>query len=363
MCAAAQYANNSKMFYIVNCSRSSTTILNFSANLFLFWISFYFCTINIDDALSSFFLFLFFSFLISQTLISASKLDAQLYPILTKQTNDLDILKQFLSDKLKNVLADIEKAQIEITHHIKTTAELKARDEKTAEKISQVLHNLNAIVDKLSLIQNEFRVLIESMIKFVQSLSTTKSRITQYFERMSIAGSQNIEELLSENNRFTEEISTQFHDLLEQSEQLIDRIRRQEPTETKEHDIRAVMSLLDHVRLTFETRNKNRVESLKREVDLHRFRTDLNDIFQNIDSLKTQLSESQGQYRDNKAAAKTAALSFDYFDQTIQVSDDKICATKKIDPTNSISKQLSVSTRRWRWINNDFLFSLGDRRL
>lgn len=229
------------------------------------------------------------------------------------------MLRAFLEEKLRNVLSDVEKAQLEITQHIQTTADLKPKDEKTVEKISQVLRNLNAIVEKLSLIQNEFRSLISAIIDFVKNVSSTKSRVVSYFERAPSVGAQNIEELLNENNRFTEEISTQFHSLMDQSETLIGQIRRQEPMEIKEHDIKYVMSLLDTLRLTFEMQNKVRVDNLRREVDTHRFRKDLNDIFQNIDQLKAQLNESQGQFMETPVGAKMATLSFEYFEQTIQV--------------------------------------------
>lgn len=252
-------------------------------------------------------------------MISASKLDAQLYPILTKQTSDLNALNVFLNDKLKNVLADIEKAQIELAHHIRTTAALKPKDGKTADKVAQVLRNLNAIVDKLTLIQNEFRSLVESIIAFVQQLIQTKTSIEQYFERLTAPNLENIDELFRENNQFTDGIMKRFQQLFDQSEKLIDQIRKQEPIEIKENDIKYIMTLLDTLRITFESQNNLHAVNLKQEVDIYRFKKDLNDIFQNIDHLKNQLNDTNGQFKENAASAKTTALGFDYFEQTIQV--------------------------------------------
>lgn len=273
---------------------------------------------------SEFLYFLFFPFcsIKHQTLISASKLDAELYPILTKQTSDLNALRTFLSDKLRNVLADIEKAQIEITHHINSTGDLKPKDGRTADKIAQVLHNLNAIVNKLSLIQNEFRALVEALMMFVQNLNNTKIGIEQYFERL-ITQSDNvnyIEEILQENNRFSDEISSKFHQLSEQRERLIEQIHKQEPNEIKEHDINYITALLNTLRTTFESQNGQRMASVRRNVDIQRFKIELNDLFQQIDQLKKQLNDTHGQFKDSAAAAKTTALAFDYFEQTIQVS-------------------------------------------
>lgn len=250
-------------------------------------------------------------------------MDAQLYPILTKQTSDLNALKTFLCDKLHNVLADIEKAQIEITHHIKSTDQLKPKDSKTADKIAQVLHNLNAIVNKLSLIQNEFRTLVESIVMFVQNLNNTKTGIEQYFERIPNQGASvnHTEEILQENNRFSNETMTKFRSLAEQSERLIEQIHKQEPNEIKNHDINYIMALLDTLRTTFESQNSQRMANLRKDVDVQRFKLDLNDLFQQIDQLKQQLNDTYGQYKESAAAVKTTALAFDYFEQTIQVSE------------------------------------------
>lgn len=271
---------------------------------------------------------------IRQTLISASKLDAQLYPILTKQTSDLNALKTFLSDKLRNVLADIEKAQIEITHHIKSTSELKPKDSKTADKIAQVLHNLNAIVNKLSLIQNEFRALVESIMMFVQNLNSTKTTIEQYFERIPTQSTNvnHTEEILQENIRFTDETAQKFRQLAEQSERLIEHIHNQEPNEIKEHDINYILALLDTLRTTFESQNSQRMANLRKDVDVQRFKMDLNDLFQQIDQLKRQLNDTHGQYKESAAAAKTTALAFDYFEQTVQVSAVIIWGQKRRCP-------------------------------
>lgn len=220
------------------------------------------------------------------------------------------------------MLADIEKAQIEITHHINSTDQLKPKDSKTADKIAQVLHNLNAIVNKLSLIQNEFRALVESIVMFVQNLNNTKTGIEQYFERIPNQGASvnHTEEILQENSRFSNETMTKFRQLADQSERLIEQIHKQEPNEIKDHDINYIMALLDTLRTTFESQNSQRMANLRKDVDVQRFKLDLNDLFQQIDQLKQQLNDTHDQCKESAAAAKTTALAFDYFEQTTQVS-------------------------------------------
>lgn len=239
------------------------------------------------------------------------------------------------------MLADIEKAQIEITHHIKSTGELKPKDSKTADKIAQVLHNLNAIVNKLSLIQNEFRSLVEAIVMFVQNLNNTKTGIEQYFERIpsQSANVNHIEEILQENNRFTAETSSKLRQLADQSERLIDQIHKQEPIEIKEHDINYIMALLDSLRSTFESQNSARMANLRKDVDVQRFKMDLNDLFQQIDQLKQQLNDTHGQYKESAAAAKTTALAFDYFEQTIQVSSESVERTNNENPLGRAKTQ------------------------
>lgn len=250
---------------------------------------------------------------------SATKLDAQLYPILTSQSNEPNDLKIFLTRKLQTVLNDIEKAQNEISYHIQTTTALAAKDELTAHKIAQVLRNLNDIVDKLANIRKEYKALLDAILSFVQSVISTTNDIENYFRKAQHADGDNVSRLVKENNQFRDSVLEQFRELLRQSEQLIELVRLKEPDGAKEHDTDRIIALLENLRLMFESKNNVRLVELQKEQNIHRFRDDLESILKSMDELKDQLIETHSRYKDAPVAAKTNLTGFEHFEKTIQV--------------------------------------------
>lgn len=267
--------------------------------------------------LNHFFSFHYFSEL--QTLSSAAKLDAQLYPILTTQSNEPNDLKIFLSGKLQTVLTDIAKAQDEISYHIRTTAALRAKDETTANKITQVLQNLNDIVDRLTNIRREYTILVDAILSFLNGVISTTNDIDHYFRLAQRPTGDNVGRLVKENNQFRDKTLEQFRELLRQSEQLIELVRLKEPDVAREHDTDRIIALLEHLRLVFESKNNVRMVDLQKEQNIHRFRDDLDSILKSMDELKEQLIETHSRYKEAPLAVRTTTSGFEHFEKTIQV--------------------------------------------
>lgn len=255
-------------------------------------------------------------------LISASKLDAQLYPILIKDTTDLKALKTFLYDKLHLFLVDIEKAQIEITHHIQTTAALKPKDDKTIDKVTQVLRNLNAIVDKLASIKNEFHSLVDSIVDYLENLITTKNAIELHFNEMPLVAKDlnEIEQTLAANEQFGQKIRMEINRLAEHQVRLVEQINKQEPNETKQHDVEYVKGLLCAIQELFESENAAFVNQLKVDRDIHKFKFDIKIIFDEMDQLKNRTNWAHEQLKEALITGCTGLLKCESFEQPIQVS-------------------------------------------
>lgn len=239
-----------------------------------------------------------------------------------KQTTDLTVLKAFLRDKLHLFLADIEKAQIEITHHIQTTAALQPKDDKTIDKVTQVLRNLNAIVNKLASIKNELQSLIDGIVDYIESLITTKNSIDLYFKQAPLlsSDSKSIDAKIAENEQFNEKIRKELWILGEHRDRLIEQIGKQEPPEAKDHDINFVKSLLDIVRDEFESRNAALIERLRCEGDVERFKVNFKSIFEDVDRLKTQVNNTEAQLKQTLLTSNTEYISYESYEQVIQVS-------------------------------------------
>lgn len=241
-----------------------------------------------------------------------------------KQTTDLNVLKAFLQDKVHLFLADIEKAQIEITHHIQTTAALQPKDDKTIDKVTQVLRNLNAIVNKLASIKSEFQTLIDGIVDFLESLITIKNSIELYFKQAVLTSeSKNIDARIADNEQFSNKIQNELRVLCEQKDRLIDQIDKQEPFETKDHDINFVRSLFNIVRDEFETKQSELVDKLKSEGDVERFKANFNSIFDEIDQLKSQLNNTQQQLRETLLTSTSNYIKHENYNNLIQVNNMK----------------------------------------
>lgn len=238
-----------------------------------------------------------------------------------KPTTDLNVLKAFLHDKLHLFLADIDKAQIEITHHIQATAALQPKDDKTIDKVTQVLRNLNAIVNKLTSIKSDFHTLIDGIVNFIESLITTKNSIKLYFDHVSLnSDSKNIDGKIEENKQFVNKIEKELRTLSEQKDHLIEQINKKEPFEAKEHDKTVVKSLLDKIRDEFETKNATLLDRLKSEGDVERFKADFELIFKDIDRLKNQLNTTQEQLKETLLTSNSKYLTYESYDHAIQVN-------------------------------------------
>lgn len=230
---------------------------------------------------------------------------------------------------MQTVLTDIAKAQDEISYHIRTTAALRAKDEPTANKIAQVLQNLNDIVAKLSNIRHEYTALVDAMLSFLNSIISTTNEIDLYFRQAQHPTSENVDRLVKESNQFRDQILAQFRELLRQSEQLIELVRLKEPEMAREHDTDRIIALLEHLRLVFESKNNGRVAELQREQNIHRFRDDLESILKSMDELKDQLIETHNRYKEQPAAH--GSTGFGHFEKTIQVIQIAIVCPRQIN--------------------------------
>lgn len=220
------------------------------------------------------------------------------------------------------MLNEIEKAHIELQQRIDTTAALKSKDEQTSEKIAQVINNLCAIKTKLESISIEYKILLENIIIFLDSIIDLKTDIENYFvnqQKYSTINKDNVDDLVQKHELFRDNIMNKFKTLIKQSEQIIDRIRNQEPNDAKEHDTDRIISLLENLRIVFESQNDTKTIELKKQNEIIRFNKELTEINKNIDDLERQLNEIQEQCGESSGSAKAAAIAFEYIDRTIQV--------------------------------------------
>uniref|UniRef100_A0A1B0CIV6 Ig-like domain-containing protein n=2 Tax=Lutzomyia longipalpis TaxID=7200 RepID=A0A1B0CIV6_LUTLO len=259
-----------------------------------------------------------------QTLNAASKLDAQLYPVLSSASNDPGDLKGFIADRLTAVLGDIAKAKCDLQERITATSSLDAKDGGTTEKLQQVIENLTSIKGKLDRIANEYETLVISIVSFLDAIVTTKRRIEDYFATQKVINRDSAERVVSDHEAFRDSIKAQFRSLISQSETIIERVRTQEPPGAREHDTDRIITLLEHLRGTFESQIETKSNELREQQQLGLFNRELKDIHGNLDDMTKQLEETEGQTCENLAAISTKSIAFEYFERTIDLLGKRI---------------------------------------
>lgn len=252
---------------------------------------------------------------------SASKLDAQLYPVLSAAaTDDCTELRQFLVDKQNSVCDEINRAQFEIQQRITSTQTLNARDEATRDKVRTVLENLAGIQQKLRTVGDAYRTLLESLIDYVRNVGETRGEIERYFhEQFASLSADVVDALAHQHEQFRERIMSRFRALIAQSEQLIERVRAQEPPGARDHDTDRILALLERLRTTFESQNGAKTQELQRQQDMGRFTRELQEIHGSLDECARQLAETLAEPAETLAAASATRSAFQFFEKTIEV--------------------------------------------
>lgn len=255
---------------------------------------------------------------------AATKLDAQLYPIITSPSDDAAELQAFLVDKVSSVLLEIGKANDEIQQRIDSTSALTPKDDETRDKVTLVISNLQAIKQKLDTVSGNYKSLLDSLIRFMGDICTTRTEIERYFrEKLVSVKDENVDAVVRGHELFKEQIMDKFRALIAHSEQIIGQVRDLEPPGAKEHDTDRILSLLERLRMLFESQNDEKSSELRKQHEIRKFTKDLQEIHKSLDEVTKQLNETQAQNAESANTAKTIALGFEYFERTIQVSTVK----------------------------------------
>lgn len=246
-----------------------------------------------------------------QTLSLTEKIEDELYPILATSEELPNELIRFVDNKLKTVLNEIQQAERELTDRIQTIGNLEAKDQVSIEKIVQVKNNLNSIKTKLCSISADYSELVNIILSFLREYQKVYENIRDYFARGEIQPG-------SSHESFKNGVMDIFRSLLAQSEVIIEKIRNQEPPVAKEHDTDKVITLLEKLRIFFESNaatSSESSESIRSE-----FIRSCMDLNNNIDDLYLQLNDIKEKFGESSAAYKVTSLSYGYYERNVDVS-------------------------------------------
>lgn len=215
---------------------------------------------------------------------------------------------------------DIKFADNELDTRIDKLSKLESRDAETTKKIEHVRQSLNEIKHKLNEIRDTYKKLVSDTQEFLRSVSESRQQIHKYFTEKPSVDEIGIDLYTQEYEKFKYKTIESFRVLLQNSEVLIEKLKKQEPQGAKEHDTDRVLTVLEQLRNYFEGLADQENAKIRKLQTLEDYKRAAQDIKSNIEDLDRQLEKLEGNYGDSSASAKAISLSFEYFERKVEVS-------------------------------------------
>lgn len=166
-----------------------------------------------------------------QTIDWVSKLDAQLYPIITSYSSNPADISTDLHRKLNTVLNELKRAQNEVEQRIKTTNSLTQKSNKIDDAAVDIKQKLNELNQKLVQIITDYQVLAQMLISYFNNVSELDKTInkanTEYARATLPTDIFEVERLIREHEASRQAILEMFKFTQNESEQIISKIRKQ----------------------------------------------------------------------------------------------------------------------------------------
>lgn len=166
-----------------------------------------------------------------QTIDWASKLDAQLYPVITSISTSPRDIAYDLENKLKVVLTEIKKAQNEVDQRVKMTETLIERSPKVDGAAMNIKNKLNDLSQKLVTIITDYQVLLEMLIGYFRNLTELERTIEnvnrQYETAYLPRDLHEVESMIRDHAASKQAILEMFKFAKNECEQIIPRIQNQ----------------------------------------------------------------------------------------------------------------------------------------
>jgi chromosome segregation ATPase len=158
-----------------------------------------------------------------------TKLDDQLYPVITTNSTNPKEITTHLCAKLEKVLPDIRRAQNEVEQRIKTAEGLMARAPTADDKTLLVKNKLAELHRKLSDISGDYQVLLEMLIGYFKNLVELDRVVEEYNNQTNRVANDigGVEALIREHEASKQRVLELFNRARNECENVVHRISRQ----------------------------------------------------------------------------------------------------------------------------------------
>uniref|UniRef100_A0A8D8ZMR1 Muscle M-line assembly protein unc-89 n=2 Tax=Cacopsylla melanoneura TaxID=428564 RepID=A0A8D8ZMR1_9HEMI len=266
----------------------------------------------------------------TKTVDWVSKLDAQLYPILSEDLSSSQDVLNHIGDKYRVVLPEIRRALAEIKLRIKTAEDLLGQGQgEGLESLGEgVPPRLKELDEKLSVIVTDYQAMLDVYQTFFQNflqlektISTMSSEVNQ--SGVSISNVEHMESMLANHEMSKQTAREMFKYVHAESIGVANKIKELEPEAGAEKDISILNRILNSQRKQLDHLYTNQELDLESKKHSIQFDADLNSIQANIDELSQKLNDIRDKSNAAQSAA-AAALEFRYLETTIQLLAERI---------------------------------------
>lgn len=164
-----------------------------------------------------------------QTISWVSKLEGQLYPVITTNSTKPHELVEFLEQKITTVLPDVKTAQNEVEQRLRATEELVSK--VTDEKSLAVKKKLQELNQKLVEITSEYQILLQVLIGYFKNLEEIDNKAEKYNTEIEKTGYpkelSEIQSILREHESCRETIVERLRFAQTECDQISERINKQ----------------------------------------------------------------------------------------------------------------------------------------
>ena len=158
-----------------------------------------------------------------------TKLDEQLYPVITTNSTNPKEIVTHLCAKLEKVLPDIRRAQNEVEQRLKTAEGLIARAQSGDEKTISVKNKLSELHRRLSDIGNEYQILLEMLISYFKNLVDLDRKVEDFNNQTTrvVNDLSGVESLIRDHEASKQTVLQIFNRARNECENLVHRITKQ----------------------------------------------------------------------------------------------------------------------------------------
>ncbi|CAG9864548.1 unnamed protein product [Phyllotreta striolata] len=301
----------------------------------------------------------------TKTIGLATKLDTQLYPIITSDSTAPKDLADYIENKLSSTLPEIRKAQSDVNQKLKETEKLLQQAAEENPSAVAIRNKLQEFNQKLQDTVSDYQVLCQVLIGYFRNLEEIDKKAELYNAELQKTlhskDVSSIDRILQEHESQKQTITERLRFAQAECDQIADRITKQEPPDAAQRDVAKLQHVLQLQRAEFERQWKQKQDSLLSQRQISAFDGDLKTINENIEDINKQLKSAKNQYGESLSSAKAALQAFGEIEELVKTmeeriqsfikSSEKLIAENHQDATH-VQSEISALQDRWNNLKN-----------